>query len=429
MKRALATFEGRALEKWPVAHGRSVRYYVPMSEDHGEPRGRRPVPNDGEYLFHVQKPRPNGTGAERAPRVRRSPLSPSQQVFVSNLRILGVVLAVMAVLLFVAVHVAVKTWQIKQARQTKNIVRGDPALTGDHRREIGSREARPEFGGSDRPGPDALQQAQLLTAQGDALRDTGNYELALQFYGKALGLWPGLTQVKAEMGRLYLLTGEPARALGMLRSAAENDPTDPYIMNNLGAAYFYTEEYERATRLFESVLQIDPSFAESCYNVALCHMARGRRKDAREWLERYLEQRPNDPKAIKEKAFLLAASGDYTNAMTLLEKALTFSPSWAPLYFDAGATAALMGDAEHAIRYLTEARSLVSPVAVYAVYQQPAFQEIRRTPAGRAFEGTLVDEARKRAAAGEKLQSVQPAAQPMLSPARAPEPAAEDEQT
>jgi hypothetical protein len=89
--------------------------------------------------------------------------------------------------------------------------------------------------------------------------------------------------------------------------------------------------------------------------------------------------------------------------------------NWPSLRFDAAATAALMGRSENAIVHLQKAEALASPSAVYLVYQQPAFREVRLSETGRAYLKELVERARVRSSSKETYNPLNDVIEPILS--------------
>ncbi len=371
------------------------------------------------YLYHRQRRRRPGSaddGVGRDDMYRSAP----QRVFSSNLITFGIVAGSMIALLVVGRMVAVISWNIKQERSVRDMGGAGPGAPADYPvrdRTVAARGAHGDPRGSDKPGDKAaVEESQTAARRADALRDAGNLEAAVAEYGRALTIWPRLTTARANLGRTYLQMQDYPRAQTSLQMAMEDDPGAPEVVNDLGVAQFHQQRTDRALKLFESAIQMNPQFAEAHYNLALCHLRKSDRARAGEVLERYLQLRPGDAKGLKERAFLAAAAGNYTNAMGLLQSAIKTAPRWPLLYFDAAATAALMRNTQDAISYLKKAESVSSPAAVYQMYQQPAFREIRATAPGRAFLDSLAADAKARASSGQNDEPMKNEPEPMLSP-------------
>ncbi len=345
-----------------------------------------------DYLFHVQKRTP----PEPIASDKTAPLTPKQphEIFMAGVKTSLMVIGGMIGVLVVLSFFLRSCWRVQEAKQEKintswvdsGVTNQPPAVAA------GSiRTNWPNIFVPQRPDPEKLSRAALLAEQGKHLAHSNQYEAALQTFDQALSIWPALDGVQAEYGRVCLHLGLFPRAQAALEKAMDESPNSASLLNDLGVALFRQNRVDRAMKLFQTATQIDTEYAAAYFNLALCYIAQADRMWALNTLDRYLMLVPDDPEALKEKAFLDAVNRHYTSAMDTLKKALKIAPQWAPLYFDAAATAALMGDADTSISYLKQAESYTSSVAVYLVFQQPAFRDVRRTEGGSSYLNTLTE--------------------------------------
>lgn len=370
------------------------------------------------YLFHVQKPeraQPGPASAEGAEGPDGPRRQPAQGI---NLRMLGTTVAGMALFLIIALYASVKTWQMKESRAVRGLSGAAPGSSSRGRSAGGYRSGSATnalvLSTSDE---EAVRQAQILARQADALAASGSAAKAAALYEQALRTWPFLTEARVNLGRLCLRTRDFGKAQTALQRAFEDNPALPGLANDLGAAHFHLKNFARAAKLFEAAVLADPTFAAGYFNLTLCHLATSDRERAREALDEYLRLKPNDPLGLKEKAVLRAAEGDYAGALDLLGTALKQAPNLPPLLFDAAATAALMGNTVDAIMYLKKAQAVTSPLAVYLVYQQPAFGEVRASEPGKMYQKFLADDARKEVGRGTADLQAQITVEPIVSEA------------
>jgi tetratricopeptide (TPR) repeat protein len=244
---------------------------------------------------------------------------------------------------------------------------------------------------------EALRRAVFLSKHGESLERSGQVEEAIKRYREALDIWPYLTSVWNQLGRVYLRQRDYPRAQIALEKAVENNPGQAELLNDLGVAYLYQGKTKRARDVLEAAMEVDPGYAPSVFNLALCHIHSNEAGPARDQLVRYLRLQPNDARALRELAFLDALDKRYQDAMDGLEKALANAAEWPLLYFDAAAVSALMGRPDQAVNYLEKVEPLTDPASVYRLYQEPAFREIRLTELGKLFELELAKRARERA--------------------------------
>jgi tetratricopeptide (TPR) repeat protein len=243
---------------------------------------------------------------------------------------------------------------------------------------------------------DALRRAVFLQQQAEQMLEEGRRQEALALFVEALEWWPNLTAVWGTVGQLYLEERDFERAEEALERAVEADPGNPERLNDLGVALLYQNRLDEALEVFGAVLEISPAYAPAHFNLALCHLARNDDAAAEAELDAFLVLRPDDPQALKEKAYLLAVRGAHDEALPLLDTAIEGAPDWPPLYVDAAAVAALMGQLDQAIHYLSGLEERTSAVTVQRVYHQPAFRTIRLTDEGQQFERKLAERARSR---------------------------------
>lgn len=388
----------------------------------------RPKPPAGggsqDFPFRIQRPQPDLPPEEvpdERPAHRRSPIrDPWRHILFVNLRTFLIVAAGMSVFFMLAMFTSIRAWKMKEQRatSTKPVAAQNaeatksPAIKEPIRIDDPNWEFR---GGLRKSDNDSIHTALLLSKRADSLVEAGDAREAIDLYVEALTTWPHLTAARIKLGRLFLTLRDYIRAQEYLEAAVDNDPGSPDLMNDLGVAYFHQRRITTAMKQFKSAIQIDGTFAPSYFNLALCHLSMADQNSARDYLHKYLTLVPEDTRALKQKAFLDASNGDYTNAMTTLQQAIMLDANWPALRFDAAATAALMGRGDEAIAHLQQAEALASPSAVYLVYQQPAFREVRLSESGRAYLKDLVERARQRSASKDSYNPLHDVIEPILS--------------
>lgn len=367
----------------------------------------------GEYRYHVQHPAPKTkplrVGMPSAERGGR----PGDTAFQRHIRTFTIVAVFMVAFLGITVFTAIKSWQIRHTRVTRHIPKEDTPENSMWRTSPSSSGVAPSA--SPTTEADTIHQAEILARQAELMVEATNYREAITLYSDAIHVWPDLATAYPRLGRLLLETGNDQRAQIALERAAELFPASADILNDLGVAYLRMNRFDRALTQFETALTIAPDHGPALFNQSLCLRATGRLAEARRVLDQYLVRRPNDPQGLKEKAFFIATEGHYEGALALLEQIIAAFPAWPPAYFDAAATAALMKDTDHAIRFLRKVESLTSPAAVYLVYQQPAFNEVRLSEAGKIFQRDLVRRAQSAGAPARPPPGSRGAPEPMLS--------------
>jgi tetratricopeptide (TPR) repeat protein len=102
--------------------------------------------------------------------------------------------------------------------------------------------------------------------------------------------------VQQAAGAALVLVGRPADAIAKLRAAAEREPRNAALRNDLGAAEYIgalrddgTDGYAEALAAFDAALKLEPRSAEALFNRALTLERLGLAAAAREAWARYLE--------------------------------------------------------------------------------------------------------------------------------------------
>jgi Tfp pilus assembly protein PilF len=379
--------------------------------DPTSPDSKRRGDDEGSgYLFHIQKP--PAADASRASGLRQGDRA-FEETISRHIRVAVIVVAAMAAFLTLAIYIPIKVWNMKNEAKVGNM---PPMEQFDKPRSKGSvlppgTGALPSNFGNNAPNADTVHQAMLMARNGDTYFAASNYEAAVETYSQALTIHPGLASVQSKLGMAHLTLGNYARAQLAFERAVEKDPSSVVSLNALGVTYLRQQRMNKASESFSSALNMEPNYPPALFNLALCMRLGGNLPKAAELIERYLQARPDDPRGLRETAVLAAAQGNYEEALKTLKRAILRDPSWGALYLDAAASTALMGRGEDAINYLRDAEKVSSPVAVYLVYQQPAFKDVRVTEAGKVYQKELVERAQKSpdaSRARDMLQSLDP---------------------
>ena len=392
-----------------------------MSEESPTPPAPTP-PRPAHHLYHKEKPPPrtreHAPAAERPPeeaeaeRDHRS--NPAVRMMLASLHRFGLVIVGMVLLMLASIVVLRLIWSYRD-RQSQLAFRPTLSAAADTNRPAAATTTNaPPVTPTDL-NTEAIRRAVFLAKHAESLERSGKTEEAMARYREALDIWPYLTTVWGQLGRLYLRGRDYPRAQIALEKAVENAPSEADLLNDLGVSYLYQGKLEKARNLFDAAMEIDPLYAPSLFNLALCHASQNDRGPARDALVRFLRIKPDDARALRELAFLDALESRYDDAMDSLEKALARSADWPLLYFDAAAVSALMGRPDQAISYLEKAEPLTDPSTVYRLYQEPAFREIRLTELGKMFEEELAKRARERVEGQAQGVEVHTPAEPMHS--------------
>jgi 4-amino-4-deoxy-L-arabinose transferase-like glycosyltransferase len=101
-------------------------------------------------------------------------------------------------------------------------------------------------------------------------------------------------------GNRYKIQRKYAEAEAQYRRAANLDPQNHEIWNNLGESQYYQERFPEAVASFENALRLRPDYSDGYYNLALCCLALHDTNRAQSLLEEALRRDPENKAARKE---------------------------------------------------------------------------------------------------------------------------------
>jgi Flp pilus assembly protein TadD len=141
------------------------------------------------------------------------------------------------------------------ARRASHMKRGEQYLAAD---ELA--KARVEFA-------DALQIApndpEARFMSGRVAERLGNLRTAASMYQGAIDVDPGHVQAHARLGRLYVLSGAPDRALQLIKPILGSHPDDPDLLTVRAAARAVLKDDAGALADAERAVQLGPGNEEA----------------------------------------------------------------------------------------------------------------------------------------------------------------------
>jgi len=104
---------------------------------------------------------------------------------------------------------------------------------------------------------------------GNAYAGIGKDAKALEYYGKAISLNPGLASANYNLARIYLKQGKAADALTILRGLLAKDPSNSKMLDTEGYCLYVLDRKTEALAIFRRALGIDPGSATILNNLAV----------------------------------------------------------------------------------------------------------------------------------------------------------------
>lgn len=206
------------------------------------------------------------------------------------------------------------------------------------------------------------QKARPNYNMGNQLYDSGNYELAVKYYMKALEVEPDNVQVYTSLGSAWNYLGDQDKAIAMYKKAIMLEPNYSPALQNLGILYYsnneldeaklyyerYTnlnsgnadiynllgiiygrqKEYHKAENYFYEALKIAPSFTNPMQNLSLMYLQQNRLDQAQEMYEKILKVEPQNARTWNDLGIIWSYKNEYTKAIACYQKALSIQPDF-----------------------------------------------------------------------------------------------------
>ncbi|MCO5195758.1 MAG: tetratricopeptide repeat protein [Anaerolineae bacterium] len=102
--------------------------------------------------------------------------------------------------------------------------------------------------------------------QGSVHLESGEYDLAIEAFSKAICLAPGYVQALTNRGNAYADKQLTDRAIADYDEAIRLNPEYATAFNNRGNTYFQKQEYDRAIADYDEAIRLNPEDADAFYN-------------------------------------------------------------------------------------------------------------------------------------------------------------------
>jgi tetratricopeptide (TPR) repeat protein len=122
----------------------------------------------------------------------------------------------------------------------------------------------------------------------------GSFDLAIQYYEKAMKINSKIFSTNYNLGNLYLERGREEEAIGLLETAALIRPNNPEVNILLGEVYLKRKTIDRAEFYFKKAVELNPKYALAMKNLGIIYYFHLKKnKEARVFFSRSLSIDPN----------------------------------------------------------------------------------------------------------------------------------------
>ena len=163
--------------------------------------------------------------------------------------------------------------------------------------------------------------------------ELGDFTAAETGYRKLLATQPQHSSALHLLGVLLLQTGQFQESLMLLEKAAELNPLDSHILNNVGEAQRLLGNLPAAEQAYRSALALEPERATTLNNLALVLKATGALDAAEVALRKSLQLDGGDVGALLNLADLMSTRERFSEALEIYDAALARAPGAASAHY------------------------------------------------------------------------------------------------
>lgn len=192
---------------------------------------------------------------------------------------------------------------------------------------------------------------------------TASLHQARKQYGKAISVLeemlsrdPQFEGGHLQLGRIFLLSGNIARAREEFEAELALYPESPAALNDLGKVHETTGQVDEAFVYYRKAIESRADFGEGYYNLANIYSRRGNTEQALVHLRRAIEYDPEMVEAYYNLAVLAKKLGRRRESFALLRKSVEVKPSFAKGHYGIGNYYREAGKFEEAIHEYEIAR-------------------------------------------------------------------------
>ena len=205
---------------------------------------------------------------------------------------------------------------------------------------------------------DQTTDVEILSAYGDVLENTSDWQNALKIYQRAIKITPDNKSLLTKIGICCLALDDTKTAIETLVPAAAKHTTDLELQKAASKAYMHSEMWSDALPYLERVINLAPDDTMSIKETALVSSKAGHQQHAIELLHRASSLDPDDASIHSDLSKLYQQSERWAEAQSALEKAITLSPHDAKLQKQMADCLTALGDEKTALETLNRAISI-----------------------------------------------------------------------
>jgi tetratricopeptide (TPR) repeat protein len=161
---------------------------------------------------------------------------------------------------------------------------------------------------------------------GCALKDNGNYDLAIENFNESLRIKPDYVTAINNLGMVLRDQGKIDQAIALWEKALEIEPSNPNVNANLGLTFYMQGQYEKAIEYFNRALKNRPDLQHTNYILGFIYHKMGNLQMAEENFIQAIKIWPYDVNAINDLGAVYGEQGWLDEAMQKWKEALKLDP-------------------------------------------------------------------------------------------------------
>lgn len=147
-----------------------------------------------------------------------------------------------------------------------------------------------------------------------------------------------LAEISYSYGTQYLMSKDYTQAINHLLKAAELDPSNPEVHNNLGMAYYFKDEKDMAKKHIQRALELDPSNTDARSNLGSLVFEQGDLNGAEKIYQECLKDLAYEkqPRVLLNLALIELRRGNNERATAYLQRSVKENENYCPAWFQLG---------------------------------------------------------------------------------------------
>ncbi len=198
------------------------------------------------------------------------------------------------------------------------------------------------------------RNAEVLMNKGNAYRELGMLEEALESYSRAVKMNPRVVHGFRGMADIYRDLSDYDNAVDYYRKVLDLTPRDLNVLVSLGDIFFEKGKYDRAAEYYRKTTEIAPRVASNYRRLAEIYRAKGEYVRAIENYEEAIKHRAVPAEDHRELGYLYIQLMQYEKAKENFSRAYYYRPSEPRSAFQLGYIHMELGEYEKASDYLNK---------------------------------------------------------------------------